>query len=340
MIPLPSRRWLAVAAGFALVALLGLVWTDALAVLMLIDVIWIAAFALDCGLGGPCVASRSDPRGPAGVLGRADVAGGLPVAACGAPYRGRARARGAPGTAWHRHIHAPLKPPRQHGDDRAGVDLPRSPGQRHRGHVVPARARAPGPGVAPGAHRAPVARDGVSQPARGLGAGAAARGLAAAGSRAQERAAPRRRPALRGTPRVGPRRRYPGDRLESDRQAGEADRAAVRGRAAGAGSHHDRCRAAAHRGGGWRAPARGGDRGGAPAGARRGGARRQHRRHGVRRRGPELRAARHAGGVGSGMCWRRSRRRRAGWPSRTTRRRFVRSRFGTAGARSPCSSPT
>ena len=80
MIPLPSRRWLAVAAGFALVALLGLVWTDALAGLMLIDESGLRPFALDAA-GRAGVASRSDPRGPAGVLGRADVAGGLPVAA-------------------------------------------------------------------------------------------------------------------------------------------------------------------------------------------------------------------------------------------------------------------
>jgi uncharacterized protein (DUF58 family) len=71
VIPLPSRRWLAVAAAFAVVALLGLVWPDALTLLVLLDVVWIGAFAVDAALAAralPLDVAREAP--PAFSVGR------------------------------------------------------------------------------------------------------------------------------------------------------------------------------------------------------------------------------------------------------------------------------
>ncbi|MGH7628774.1 MAG: DUF58 domain-containing protein [Gemmatimonadales bacterium] len=69
--PLPSRRWLALAAAFALVGLLGLGWRDALTALVLLDLVWIAAFAADAALAAralPLEVVRDAP--PAFSVGR------------------------------------------------------------------------------------------------------------------------------------------------------------------------------------------------------------------------------------------------------------------------------
>jgi uncharacterized protein (DUF58 family) len=71
VIPLPSRRWLAGAAAFSVVALLGLVWQDALSALLLLDAAWLAAYAVDAALAGralPLEVSRAAP--PAFSVGR------------------------------------------------------------------------------------------------------------------------------------------------------------------------------------------------------------------------------------------------------------------------------
>jgi uncharacterized protein (DUF58 family) len=71
VIPLPSRRWLALAAGFSVVGLLGLVWADALTALLLLNAVWIAAWALDAVLAAavlPLSVSREAP--PAFSVGR------------------------------------------------------------------------------------------------------------------------------------------------------------------------------------------------------------------------------------------------------------------------------
>ena len=71
MIPLPSRRWLAVAAALSLVGVSGLVWGDALAALVLLDLCWIAAFLLDAVLAAralPLAVERDAP--PAFSVGR------------------------------------------------------------------------------------------------------------------------------------------------------------------------------------------------------------------------------------------------------------------------------
>jgi uncharacterized protein (DUF58 family) len=72
VIPLPSRRWLAVAAALSLVGLLGLVWPDALAAMVLLDLAWIAGFILDAWLAAralPLAVLRNAP--PAFSVGRA-----------------------------------------------------------------------------------------------------------------------------------------------------------------------------------------------------------------------------------------------------------------------------
>jgi uncharacterized protein (DUF58 family) len=71
MIPLPSRRWLGVAAAFALVGLLGVVWPHALSALLLLDGVWVVALVLDAVLGGrilPVTVVREAP--PAFSVGR------------------------------------------------------------------------------------------------------------------------------------------------------------------------------------------------------------------------------------------------------------------------------
>ncbi len=71
MIPVPSRLWLVGAAAFASVGLVGLVWPDALTALVLLDVAWVAAFAVDAGLAGralPLAIARDAP--PAFSVGR------------------------------------------------------------------------------------------------------------------------------------------------------------------------------------------------------------------------------------------------------------------------------
>lgn len=50
MIPLPTRRWLWIAAGLALVAPLALVWPGAAAALLVLDLFWVGAFWLDWSL--------------------------------------------------------------------------------------------------------------------------------------------------------------------------------------------------------------------------------------------------------------------------------------------------
>ncbi|HEU5170062.1 MAG TPA: DUF58 domain-containing protein, partial [Gemmatimonadales bacterium] len=72
MIAVPSRRWFAVAAALALVAALGLVRPDALTLMLLGDLLWLAAFAFDARRAGdalPLHVVREAP--PAFSVGRA-----------------------------------------------------------------------------------------------------------------------------------------------------------------------------------------------------------------------------------------------------------------------------
>lgn len=71
-IPIPSRRWLVVAAGLAVVGLAGLAWPGALGVLVALDVAWLAALAADAWAAAgtrPIEAARNAP--PAFSVGRA-----------------------------------------------------------------------------------------------------------------------------------------------------------------------------------------------------------------------------------------------------------------------------
>jgi uncharacterized protein (DUF58 family) len=71
-IPIPSRRWLVIAAGLAAVALAGLAWPRALELLLLLDLLWLTAFAVDAwGAAGahPIDVARDAP--PAFSVGRA-----------------------------------------------------------------------------------------------------------------------------------------------------------------------------------------------------------------------------------------------------------------------------
>ncbi|HET8624778.1 MAG TPA: DUF58 domain-containing protein, partial [Gemmatimonadales bacterium] len=71
MIPIPSARWLMGAAFLSMVGLAGLVWPDALALMILLDVVWVGAFALDAWLSGrslPVDVTREPP--PAFSVGR------------------------------------------------------------------------------------------------------------------------------------------------------------------------------------------------------------------------------------------------------------------------------
>lgn len=70
--PLPSRRWLAVGAGLALLGLAGLVWPGALALLLALDALWVAALAIDAAAAAdtfPIQVERTAP--PAFSVGRA-----------------------------------------------------------------------------------------------------------------------------------------------------------------------------------------------------------------------------------------------------------------------------
>ena len=72
MIPIPSRRWLAVAAGLALAGLAGLVWPGGLALMLTLDVVWLVAFGLDAAAAAssyPIEVERDAP--PAFSVGRA-----------------------------------------------------------------------------------------------------------------------------------------------------------------------------------------------------------------------------------------------------------------------------
>ncbi len=72
MIVLPSTRWLAGAAGLAAVALLGFVWPQALAVLLVLDLAWVLALAADAWAARsalPIGVGRAAP--PAFSVGRA-----------------------------------------------------------------------------------------------------------------------------------------------------------------------------------------------------------------------------------------------------------------------------
>lgn len=51
MIPLPTRRWLWIAAGLAVVAPLALYWPGAAAALVVLDLLWVVAFWVDWSLG-------------------------------------------------------------------------------------------------------------------------------------------------------------------------------------------------------------------------------------------------------------------------------------------------
>jgi uncharacterized protein (DUF58 family) len=55
LIPIPTRRWFLVAAGLSLVALLGVVRSDGLAWLLVVDAVWLLALVIDA-------LSVSDPR--------------------------------------------------------------------------------------------------------------------------------------------------------------------------------------------------------------------------------------------------------------------------------------
>ncbi|MGH7590203.1 MAG: DUF58 domain-containing protein [Gemmatimonadales bacterium] len=50
MIPLPTRRWLWIAAGLAVVAPLALIWPGAAVALIVVDLLWVGAFWLDWSL--------------------------------------------------------------------------------------------------------------------------------------------------------------------------------------------------------------------------------------------------------------------------------------------------
>ncbi len=72
LLPIPTRRWLFIAAGLSLVALAGLLVPGALAWLLLLDAAWILALLLDAGLApgpGQITVSREAP--PAFSAGRA-----------------------------------------------------------------------------------------------------------------------------------------------------------------------------------------------------------------------------------------------------------------------------
>ena len=72
MIPIPSRRWLVVAAGVAGVGLTGTVWPGGLALMLALDVVWLVAFGLDALAAAgsyPIEVERDAP--PAFSVGRA-----------------------------------------------------------------------------------------------------------------------------------------------------------------------------------------------------------------------------------------------------------------------------
>ena len=71
-IPIPSRRWLVVAAGLAAVGLVGLAWPGALELLLLLDLLWLIALAVDAWAAAaaqPIDVARDAP--PAFSVGRA-----------------------------------------------------------------------------------------------------------------------------------------------------------------------------------------------------------------------------------------------------------------------------
>jgi len=72
VIPIPSRRWLVVAAGVAGVGLTGTVWPGGLALMLALDVVWLVAFGLDALAAAgsyPIEVERDAP--PAFSVGRA-----------------------------------------------------------------------------------------------------------------------------------------------------------------------------------------------------------------------------------------------------------------------------
>ncbi len=279
VIVVPSRRWLVGAAVLALVAPLALVWPAAAGLLPALDLAWLAAFLLRRG-PRPGAAHARDRRarrrsrspwaarpwcGTAGATAvaahsRSRFASGCRIRSAG-PSRRRARSgcRRARGST-SRWSSRPFAAGR--------VRAARSPS----GHVARSasrggrrRCRCPGRSRCTRACPTPPLRAlplQVASPARG---------------RPPRDSAAGRRPVVRGPPRVGAGRRDPDHRLEGDRPAGQAHRAAVRGRAAAAGADRDRRRPAAHGRGAGRAPARGGDLRRPAARAGRGGARRQRR---------------------------------------------------------------
>jgi uncharacterized protein (DUF58 family) len=71
MIPLPSRLWLGVAGALALVGLAGLLWPGALALMLVLDLVWVAAFAYDAAAAAACAISVARDAPPAFSVGRA-----------------------------------------------------------------------------------------------------------------------------------------------------------------------------------------------------------------------------------------------------------------------------
>jgi uncharacterized protein (DUF58 family) len=70
--PVPTRRWLLVAAGLSLIALLGTVRSDGLAWLLVADALWLLALVIDIGLtANPGQLSVSREAPPAFSVGRA-----------------------------------------------------------------------------------------------------------------------------------------------------------------------------------------------------------------------------------------------------------------------------
>jgi uncharacterized protein (DUF58 family) len=70
--PIPSRRWLVVAAALAVIGLAGSVWPGGLQLMLVLDVVWLAAFGLDAAAAAgsyPVRVERDAP--PAFSVGRA-----------------------------------------------------------------------------------------------------------------------------------------------------------------------------------------------------------------------------------------------------------------------------
>jgi uncharacterized protein (DUF58 family) len=71
MIPMPSRLWLSVAGALALVGLAGFLWPGALALMLVLDLVWVAALAYDSAAAAGCSISVARDAPPAFSVGRA-----------------------------------------------------------------------------------------------------------------------------------------------------------------------------------------------------------------------------------------------------------------------------